>query len=150
MSIKNLYNGIYKSLSTSQAILSLLDIDTKLESKQLLLAKASKIKKEALPKSIQSGMPMITYHVLPGRRQASNSSVYTTAAVFNVYTKNDVDRALDIGDAIINMFEGSIPSDVSGLTVFESHLQTAHESVTDMPDCYCFTVVIDFAIELEY
>jgi len=144
MTVVNLSNGIYKTLAKDGVVLNYLGIGPTATS----LMKAKRIQKRSKPTSLIENLPLITFFLPPGRRGGNNMDVYSTQAQFDIYTKDDVDLAQKLGSRIIELFEGEIPP-MDGVTTFESLFVSAHETPSDLANTYCFTVVVQFSIEIE-
>lgn len=144
MSVVNLYNGIYKVLANDEKVLNYIGIGASASN----LDKAKRIQKRHKPQSLADNMPIITFYAPPGRREGENLLVYTSNFIFDVYTKDDVNLAQKIGDRLADMFDGEIYP-MMGVESYESLVVTMHETATDLANCYCFTVVIQFSISLE-
>lgn len=144
MAVVNLYNGIYKVLSNDETVLNYLGIGTSASP----LDKARHIQKRAKPQNLANHLPLIAFYSPPGQRGGDNYLVYNTKFVFDIYTRDDVDLAQRIGDRIHRLFEGIIHP-MMGIENFESLMVSQHESESDLPNSYCFTVVIDFSISLD-
>lgn len=144
MAVVNLYNGIYRVLANDQIVLDYLGIGENASN----LDKAKRVQKRSKPQNLAKSMPLITFYAPPGRREGENLLVYNTNFYFDIYTNDDVDLAQRIGDRITELFEGVIHP-MMGVENFESLLVTMHESESDLPDSYCFTVVINFSISLD-
>jgi hypothetical protein len=144
MAVVNLYNGIYRVLANDETVLNYLGIGSTASN----LDKAKKIQKRATPQNPSDNMPLIAFFANPGRREGSNLLVYNTNFVFDIYTNDDVNLAQRIGDRLVELFEGEIHP-LMGVENFESLLVSMHESESDLPNSYCFTVVINFSISLD-
>lgn len=143
MPVVDLYNGIYQVLSNDLIVLSYLGIGEDASP----LEKAEKIQKRSEPQNLSDNLPIIAFYAPPGRRLESNFAVYTTDFVFDIYTNDDVDTAQRLGDRIFKLFHGKIQP-MNNVITFESQHVTSHESKSDLPNTYCFTVVINFSIQL--
>lgn len=144
MAVVDLYNGIYKVLANDEEVLNYLGIGADADN----LTKAKHIQKRSNPQNLDANVPLIAFYAPPGSRSRSNSQVYNTHFVFDVYTHDDVDLAQRLGDRVEKLFDGVIHP-MMGIESFESQFETAHESGTDLANTYCFTVVIGFSISLE-
>lgn len=148
MDISKLYNAIYKSLTDDTEIQSLLGIKTEGTEKQILLSKARKVQKRVKPPHVANAMPMISFYLDPkSGRDRNNLDVYNAGILFDVYTKNDVDKALKIASRLIAMYDGEIIP-ANDITTLESMLLTSYESLVDVADAYCFTLVFSFSVEI--
>ncbi len=143
MNIIDLYDGIYSVLSNNDVVLSYLGIG---EGDNL--TKAYHIQKRAKPQNLADHLPLIAFYTLPGKREGRNLNVYTTNFNFDVYTNDNPTLAQSIVQTIISLFDGVI-SLFDNLETFEGIFVTGYESDSDLPNTYCFTVVIQFSISLE-
>lgn len=144
MSVVSLYNGIYKVLANDDTVLNYLGIGASAS----YLEKAKHIQKRAKPQNVAESLPIIAFYSLPGKREGQNLLVYTTNFVFDIYTNDDVNLAHQIADRIAALFDGEIHP-MMGIESYESLVVTMHESDSDLPNTYCFTVVIEFSMSLE-
>lgn len=144
MAIVDLYNGIYKVLAFDEAVLNYLGIGESADP----LTKAKRIQKRAKPQDIPENLPVIAFYTAPGKREGRNSEVYVTNFIFDIYTNDDVPTAQDIGQRIIDLFEGEIPG-FRNVETFAGLWVSAYEGETDLANTYCFTVVIQFSISME-
>lgn len=147
MGVVNLYNGIFRVLANDEEVLNYLGIDNSMTESQKDLWKSHSIQKRSKPKDLKKNIPLIAFYAPPGGRDSQNDAVYTTPFIFDTYTEGDVDKAHKIAQRIIDIFDGDILS-MMGVESFESLFLTGHESDTDIPDGYCFTVVIRFSVTL--
>lgn len=141
--IVDLYNGIYKVLANDTDVLNYLGIGVAADN----LSKAKHIQKRAKPQNPTDNMPLIAFYAPPGQLDR-NHLVYETPFVFDIYTKDDVNKAQLIAKRIIKLFDKEIIN-VEGTSSFESRFLTGHESSVDLANTYCFTVVIEFSVAVE-
>lgn len=141
MSIVNLYNGIYRILANDDVILNLLGIADKSDN----LKKAKRIQKRSQPQIIIEELPIITFYSPAGKRGVKNAEVYNATFMFDIYTKDNVDLALNIAQRIIELFEKKL-NPMIGVETFESSFVEGYESRSNLPNTYCFTLVFDMFI----
>lgn len=144
MAVVSLYNGIYKVLSNDETVLNYLGVGSGASA----LDKAKRIQKRHKPQDLASNMPIIAFYATPGQRVGDNYLVYETNFIFDIYTNDDVSLSQKIGDRVLGLFEGVIHP-MMGVESMESMVVSMHESAVDLPNCYCFTVVINFSVSLE-
>lgn len=147
MPVVNLYNSIYRVLANDQDVLFYLGIDQIEDKAEALLARAEKIQKRAKPQDLIERLPLIAFYAPPGEIDRGNQEVYVTPVVFDVYTRDDVDRAQRISSRIVDLLHRKIIP-VEGVDSFETRFLTAHESSTDLANTYCFTTVLEFSISI--
>lgn len=143
MSIVNLYNGIYRILANDDVILNLLGITDKSDN----LKKAKRIQKRSQPQIIIEELPIITFYSPAGKRGVKNTEVYNATFMFDIYTKDNVDLALNIAQRIIELFEKKL-NPMMGVETFESSFVEGYESRSNLQNTYCFTLVFDMFIGL--
>ncbi len=149
MAVVDLYNGIYSVLSNDTTVLSYLGIlNSSDDVDEYALMKARHIQKRAKPQNLADNIPLISFYTAPGRRDGRNLEVYTTDFVFDIFTNDDVPLAQDIAQRVMDLFEGVVTPFVN-VENFEGFFITAYESESDLPDTYCFSVVIRFSITME-
>jgi hypothetical protein len=144
MSVVNLYNGIYKILANDDVILNLLGITNKTDN----LKKAKQIKKRSNPPDIINNLPVISFYSPGGGREVKNNDVYGATFVFDIYTKDDVDLALNISQRLMELFDGKLNS-MFGVESLESEFVEAYESKADLQNTYCFTLVFSMFVTLD-
>lgn len=145
MAVVDLYTGIHKVLASDPVILNLLGIGEAADQ----LTKNIRIQKRIKPQNLATNnMPMITFYALPGKRSGQNYMVYRAPFIFEIYTKDDVSTAQRIAQRIVDLFNGVI-NPLMGVENFEALVESEHETEVDMPNTYCFTVVITFSVSLE-
>lgn len=143
--VTDLYNGIYKVLANDEIILNYLGIGTSATN----LEKATQIQKRAKPQDlVEDNLPIIGFYTPGGQREQRNVFVYTCPFVFDVYTQDDVALAQNVVERITELFSGEINKFI-GVENFQGELVTAHESSTDLDNCYCFTVVVNMSVSLD-
>lgn len=144
MIVTDLYNGIYKVLANDSAVLNYLGVGVGADN----LTKAKKITKRNKPPFLTDNIPLIAFYAPPGRRGGQNDMVYSTPVVFDIFTKDDVNKAHQLADRVVELFEGQIHP-MMGITSFESLFVTAHETDAELANTYCFTVVLNFSVTIE-
>jgi len=144
MAVVNLYNGIYKILANDDALLNLLGITDKTDN----LKKAKRIQKRSQPQVIIAELPLITFYSPAGKRGIKNSEVYNATFMFDIYTKDNVDLALNISQRIIELFEKKL-NPMLGVETFESSFVEGYESRSNLQNTYCFTLVFDMFIAFD-
>lgn len=146
MIVTDLYNGIYKVLANDETILNYLGIGISATNIQ----KATKIQKRSKPQDlVEDNLPIISFYTPAGQREHKNLYVYVASFVFDVYTQDDVTLAQNIAERITQLFNGEINAFLGGVENFQGELVTAHESMTDLQNSYCFTVVINMSVSLD-
>lgn len=148
MIVVKLYNGVFQKLANDEIIQDLLEIDTSLGSNEFRLLRADKIQKRRKPQNLADNIPLIAFYTVGGGKDPTNDRVWGSTFVFDIYTNDDVEKAHRIGERISELFDGSIPP-FAGITTFESELEDAYESKTDLPNTYCWTVIITMFVGLE-
>lgn len=143
MFVVDLYNGIYKSLANNETILELLGIVGGNN-----LTKAKRIQKRSKPQNLTENIPLISFYTPGSGLDTSNNNVYTSTFVFDVYTKDDVEKAHRIANTIYDIFNNKIP-EFSNIGTFNTVFEDAHESATDLSNTYCFTIILTFSISLD-
>lgn len=141
--VVNLYNSLFRLLANDSIVLNYLGIGESATT----VEKALHIQKRVRPQNIVNYVPLIAFYALPGQREVRNDKVYNVEFTFDIYTKDDVELAQNIGQRIIDLLDGTIPP-LSGVENFECYWENAHESLADLPNTYCFTVVIRFSLSL--
>lgn len=144
MTVK-LYNGIFVTLTNDSVLLDLLNIDTNTTNSEFKLLRAYKFQKRRKPQNLVDNIPIISFYSPSGGAEPNNSEVWDATFVFDIYTNDDVERAHLIGERIVELFDGEIVP-IEGITTFESSLEEQYESLTDMPNTYCWTVIITMSI----
>lgn len=142
--MSDLYAKIHEVLRTDEVILSLLGVDA---DDAVTLAK--RIQKRQKPSGITtaSNFPLISFYTLPGRREY-NHLVYETAFDFDIYTADDVEKAMDIADRIGELFDDKF-IELSGGSSFKAEWLTSSEVGTDLENTYQFFTQILFPIGIE-
>lgn len=148
MSVIHLYDGIYQYLANDEVILDLLEIDTTLDEDELMLQKALHIQRRSKPQDLAENIPLITFYTPGGGRDVNNTSVYDSLFVFDIYTKDDVEKALMIAKRLLELFDSNIPV-VEGIATMESSFEDGHESEVDLQNTYCFTLLFSFCFEMK-
>lgn len=140
MRVTQLYDEIYRAITNSNEIMALMGL-----SDATALDKAKSVQKRRNPQDLDNNMPLLTFYSPGGSKDRRNDAVYGAGFVFDIYTRDDVELAQDIGEALCELFDGQIPS-FSGLTTFEVGFDNQFESIPDRPNTYCFTTVLVFYI----
>jgi hypothetical protein len=139
----DLYAGIFKVKSTDTKLLTLLGIPS-----GTAVAKAKHIQKRSQPQCLDINMPLISYYKIPGDgRDIRNDNVYNATFIFDVYTKDNVELALDIGERIKQLFDGEI-NPFQSIESYEASFEDGHESNANLPNTYCFTYIITFCVTI--
>lgn len=144
MPIIELYDNIYKLIASNEKILYYLGIDDKSNN----LMKAKKIQRRAKPQQLIDNVPLISFYALPGGLDRENDAVYVAPFVFNIFTVDDVDTAHLIAEELIKVINKQLLP-FYGIENLESKLITAHESLVDAENVYCFTLTFEFSIVLQ-
>lgn len=152
MSVLNLYNGIYQILANDAVFLGLLGINTTVSGSNTLskiaLAKAKHIQKRSMPQDVADNIPLVAFYSTGGGRESQNNSVFNSMFTFDVYTADDVEKAHDMSNRILELFNEQI-SPFMGVENFASTFEDGHESVVNLANIYCFTTIINTSINLD-
>lgn len=141
--LADLYAGIYKVMVNDTQMLTLLGIPA-----GDALAKAKRVQKRSQPQDLDKYSPIITFYKVPGDgRDARNDNVYNATFVFDVYTKDDVELALNINKRIKELFDGEI-NPFQSVENFETFFEDGFESKSSLPNTYCFTSILTFSITI--
>lgn len=143
MSAIDLYNGIYKALANDEEFLNLIGLDLSADN----LTKAKRIQRRAKPQTLNAPLPMIAFYTPGGRVDEGNTLVFNSVFYFDVYTEDDVDRALRISARLLEMFHREVP-EFSNIGSFETVLLNQHESAVGTDNVYCFTTVLKFSVQM--
>lgn len=141
MVVVELYDNIYTYLSNDDTLLGLLGLGTS----SSLTDKVLKIRKRHRPENLVDGLPLIAYYTPGGGVSSTNNLVYEAFFIFDIYTEDDVTLAHSIGERICEIFDRTIPA-FENMGNLEVRLMTGHESSTDYPNTYCFTVILEFSV----
>lgn len=141
--LADLYAGIFKAMTNDSKLLTLLGIPGGDP-----LAKAKRVQKRAQPQDLDKISPLIAFYKVPGDgRDSSNYSVFNATFIFDVYTKDDVELAMDINRRIKEIFDGEI-CPFQSVENFETSFEDGFESKASLPNTYCFTSVLTFSITI--
>jgi hypothetical protein len=141
-----LYKGIYITLTNDSVLLDLLNIDTNvIPNSEYKLLLADKFQKRRKPQNIVDNLPIISFYSPSSGSDRRNSEVWDALFAFDIYTSDDVERAHLIGERIVELFDDQIVP-IEGITTFTSTLEEQYESMTDMPNTYCWTVIITMSV----
>lgn len=143
MALVDLYNGIYRILSNDDVILSLLNI-TDITDK---LKKAKHIQKRSKPQIIIDDLPIITFYSPSGKRESKNFDVYKALFTFDIYTKDDVDLALNISNRIFELFDDKL-NPMVGVESMTTDFVEGFESRSDLANTYCFTLIFNMFVSV--
>jgi hypothetical protein len=143
MLITQLYDEIYRALTSDDELMTLMNLKT-----SNLLKKAKHVQKRRQPQDIIENLPVITFYSPGGSKDKKNDLVFNSVFVFDVYTEDDVELAQDISTRINNIFDRKL-SLFDGIENFESLFVDQSESLTDLANTYCFTTVLLFCISLD-
>jgi hypothetical protein len=143
MIITQLYDEVYRALTRDTDLMALMGLGTATS-----IEVAKKIQKRRKPQDIVANMPLISFYSPGGAKDHNNDLVFGSVFVFDVYTNDDVELAQDISARLCKMFNKELLPLV-GIESFESVFADQSESLTDLPNTYCFTTLIVFYVSLD-
>ena len=156
--IVELYDAIYQLLSTDQTVLNYLRVSDLLLSETFAsdlddeqrnrLAKANKIQRQQMPKQLFESLPILTFYSMPGGRDINNLMVYNGRFMFDIYTDNNVDLALQVSKRLFELLDNQF-LDVANTASLKGIWLDGYESPTNDADTYCFTNLFDLSIVIE-
>ena len=142
--ISDVYYNIQKTLQEDEVIRGLMGFDEKSSP----VEKARRIQKRIEPVGLSEGhFPIVSFYKLPGRR-GSNHLEYQTAFVFDIYTKDDVETAIEISDRISDLFDDEYLPMKKGSS-FKGEYLTSSEQPTDLSNTYKYYAQILFTFGIE-
>lgn len=143
MSIINMYDGIYGTVANDVTVLDLLEIGEAATP----LEKALHIQRRSKPQNLADNIPLVTFYTPGGGREANNDRVYNALFFFDIYTHDDVEKAMQIAARLLELFDGTIPV-YSNISTMQCEFEDGHESEVDLQNTYCFTVIFTFSFEM--
>jgi hypothetical protein len=143
--ISDVYASIHKVLREDEVIRQLMGFDDTTTDVEMAL----RIQKRRFPvELVENNLPLITFYKLPGQREFRNHLAYVTAFDFDIYTKDDVELAIDIADRINYLFDGKFLPLPKGSS-FKGQYITSAEDNTDLENTYKYFTQIEFTFGIE-
>jgi hypothetical protein len=147
LKVVKLYNEIYRTMTEDEPLLTKMGFVSSGNVNQDRLFKARRFQKRSTPQNLAvENMPTIAFYTSGGNYDITNSLVYNPVFYFDIYTNDNVDLAHAISEDIQGLFGGKI-NYFQGIDTLVADVLEAHESLSDLPNTYCFTLVISFSIE---
>jgi len=149
LSVINLYNGIYKLLTSTDILLEKLGIPVTEEGREIIYPtnkqKGQKVQKRSKPQRLVDNLPMVTFYTPGGSIDPINHEVFRPVFYFDIYTQDDVNLAHEIAESIFSLIDNQV-NEFSNVENGGAEVIDAHESDAGLPDTYCFTLEILFSI----
>lgn len=143
--ISDVYACIHKTLREDEVIRQLMGFDSSTKTTEMAL----RIQKRMNPVDlVENNLPLITFYKRPGQREFKNHLAYVTAFDFDIYTKDDVELAVDIADRINYLFDNKFLNLDKGSS-FRGQYITSAEDRADLENTYKYFTQIEFTFGIE-
>jgi dihydroorotate dehydrogenase len=142
MDISELYSAIHKRLREDSVIINLLGLTN-----PSMVDLVTRIQKRMNPSSLLT-LPMICFYNHIGTRGIENHLEYTAVFDFDIYTKDDVETALNITNRINELFNNKYIK-LENTSSFRSYFVTCSEVNSDEPNIYKFYTQVAFTITIK-
>lgn len=145
LNISDVYACIHKTLREDEVIRQLMGFDENTTPVEM----AMRIQKRKKPvELVADNLPLITFYKLPGQREFGNHLAYVTAFDFDIYTNDDVEKAIDIADRINDLLDDKYLNLSKGSN-FKGQFVTSAEDNTDLENTYKYFTQVEFTFGIE-